>query len=271
MTFDARLPKVQFFGELMDSRGVLNDEQSSVGTFLVNTFEPIQTYAAWTRPDVLQDGANSTLRVGRLTLDIGKRRLVSRNRYRNTVSTFTGVDWEWRGAGGQNARAIYLIPMLILPTSPDELLDDEFELDRGARDTTLWGGFYQFPKGSHGDTAEVYGFSYDSAGAAAAPVTFFDIWSVGSRVFRAPAKGRWNYEVEVVAQIGESGGVVARHAAARPRPSGSLASTPSSATNSTPRGRRTCCSSTTTRAATRIRSTAATSASTRCSATDDSS
>ena len=209
LTFDARLPKVQFFGELMDSRGLLNDEQSSIGTFLVNTFEPIQTYAAWTRPDVLQDGANSTLRVGRLTLDIGKRRLVSRNRYRNTVSTFTGVDWEWRGAGGQNARAIYLIPMLILPTSPDELLDDEFELDRGVRDTALWGGFYQFPKGSHGDTAEVYGFSYDSAGAAAAPVTFFDIWSVGSRVFRAPAKGRWNYEVEVVAQLGESGGVVA--------------------------------------------------------------
>src|SRR5262245_59519089 len=135
LLFDYKLPKVQLYGEILDSRGLLNDEQSSVGTFLVNTLEPIQAYAAFTLPAA--DGAKSTLRVGRLTLDIGKRRLVSRNRFRNTVSEFTGADWQWQGANGQNARAIYLQPMRILPTRFDELLDDEFELDRGQRETAI--------------------------------------------------------------------------------------------------------------------------------------
>jgi hypothetical protein len=207
--FDLKLDKLQLYGEIMDSRGELNDARSSIGTFLVNSFEPIQAYAAWTFEDSLQPGGESTLRAGRLTLDVGKRRVVSRNRFRNTVSTFTGVDWQWKGADGRNARALYLIPMRILPTAQPELLDDDFELDRGQRDTAIWGGYYQFPKGPHSDIVEIYAFEYDSTGTATDPATFFDIWSVGSRVYRAPAKGRWNYEVEGVLQTGESGGTVA--------------------------------------------------------------
>lgn len=207
--FDFKLDKLQLYGEIMDSRGELNDENSSVGTFLVNSLEPIQAYAAWTFKDSLQPGGESTLRAGRLTLDIGKRRIISRNRFRNSVYTFTGVDWQWKDANGRSARALYLIPMRIFPNAFDEMLDDEFELDRGQRDSALWGGYYQFPKGSHSDVVEVYAFDYESDGTAADPATFFDIWSVGSRVFRAPAKGRWNYEVEGILQTGESGGVVA--------------------------------------------------------------
>lgn len=207
-TFDYKLDKVQLYGEIVDSRGYLNDEQSSVGAFLVNTLEPVQAYAAFTLP--ARDGAKSTLRVGRLTLDIGKRRLISRNRFRNTVSTFTGLDWQWQGAAGQNARAIYLQPMRILPTRFDELLDNEFDLDRGQRDTVVWGGYYQFPKGMRGDTVELYGYDYDSTDARTDAAAYFDdVWSVGTRVFRPAAKGKWNYEVEAVSQRGDSGGTVA--------------------------------------------------------------
>ncbi len=100
----------------MDSRGELNDEQ------FVRRHVPRQHARA--DPGVRRVDAarliagrapRARLRVGRLTLDIGKRRLISRNRFRNTVSTFTGVDWQWQGAAGQNARAFYLIPMRILP------------------------------------------------------------------------------------------------------------------------------------------------------------
>jgi hypothetical protein len=207
--FDLKLERMQLFGEIMDSRMELNDERSSLGTAFVNTLEPIQAYAAWTFEDSLQAGAESTLRAGRLTLDIGKRRVVSRNRFRNTMSTFVGVDWQWKGSDARNARAIYLVPMRILPAAFDDLLDNDIELDRGLRDTALWGGYYQFPKGPRSDIVEIYAFDYDSIGTAADPATFFDVWSIGSRVYRAPAKGRWNYEVEGVVQTGESGGVVA--------------------------------------------------------------
>jgi hypothetical protein len=208
LVFDLALDKVQLYGELMDSRGLLNDERSAVSTALVNTFEPIQAYVAWKLPG-LGDGGSSTVRVGRLTLDIGKRRLISRNRFRNTVSTFTGVDWQWQGAAGQNARAIYLIPMRIRPSGFDELLDDDFELDRGQRETAVWGGYYQFPKGRNGDTVEIYGFSSDSKDPAEdASVYFDDLWSLGTRVFRTPARGQWYYEVEAVSQTGTSGATV---------------------------------------------------------------
>jgi hypothetical protein len=210
LVFDYELDKVQLYGEIMDSRGLLNDERSSVGTFLVNTLEPIQAYVAWELPSLRDAGGSGTLRVGRLTLDIGKRRLISRNRFRNTVSMFAGVDWQWQGAAGQNARAIYLVPMRNLPTRQKELLDNDFELDRGQRDTALWGGYYQFPKGRNDDTVELYGYSYDSTDSSAAPSAYFsDLWSVGTRVFRLPARGRWHYEVEAVSQTGESGGSVA--------------------------------------------------------------
>jgi hypothetical protein len=207
--FDYKLEKLQLFAEIMDSRGELNDEFSSVGTFLVDTLEPIQTYVAWTFKDAVQPGSESTLRVGRLTLNVGARRIVSRNRFRNTVSTFTGVDWQWKDADGRNARVVYLVPMRILPTDTQSLVDDDFELDRGLRDSALWGGYYQFPKGPHSDVVEVYAFDYDAQGTPTDPTTAFDIVSVGARVFRAPARAHWNYEVEVILQAGEAGGIVA--------------------------------------------------------------
>ena len=64
LLFDLKLEKLQLFGEIMDSRGELNDENSAVGTFLVNTLEPIQAYAAWTLPDSLQEGGYEHLARG---------------------------------------------------------------------------------------------------------------------------------------------------------------------------------------------------------------
>jgi hypothetical protein len=86
VTLDWRRGGVQVFGEIMDSRHELNDEGSLADFATTNTLEPIQAYVAW-------KWATGTWRVGRVTQDFGKRRVFARNRYRNTVSTFTGLDW----------------------------------------------------------------------------------------------------------------------------------------------------------------------------------
>jgi hypothetical protein len=85
LTLDWRRAAWHVGGEIMDSRHVANDEGSLVNGTMTNTLEPIQAYVAWQHND-------STFRIGRVTQDLGKRRLVSRNRYRNTLNNFTGID-----------------------------------------------------------------------------------------------------------------------------------------------------------------------------------
>jgi hypothetical protein len=168
---------------------------------MANALEPIQAFVAWRR-------GRSTLRLGRVTQDFGKRRLVARARYRNTLHTFTGLDWLWSGDDGRSLRIFHWIPMRILPSDVEGLLDDEFELDRGTRDARFSGFFYQLPAFTGGHRLEAFAFDYDSL-SRADPGNAVDHVTFGTRAYRLPKAGEWNYEVETVLQRGESGGVVA--------------------------------------------------------------
>src|SRR5690606_11386606 len=75
---------VRFFGELMDARAELNDAGSFVTTTNVNTLEPLQVYGEWTLRDVFRTGSTATLRAGRFTMNLGRRRLLARSGFRNT-------------------------------------------------------------------------------------------------------------------------------------------------------------------------------------------
>jgi len=93
-----------------------------------------------------------------------------------------------------------------LPTDRASLLDNEFELDRAARDTAVRGVFYQLPKLGHDNFIETYLLDYDADTSDAASSANFI--SVGARGYRPARPGQWNYEVELIAQAGESGGQV---------------------------------------------------------------
>lgn len=198
VTFDWRREGLQVFGEIMDARSLANDEGSFATGATTNALEPIQAFVALTR------GAG-TLRFGRFTQDLGKRRLVSRTRYRNTVDTFTGVDWLWRGERGRTLRVLYYVPSRLLPADLPSVLDNDVELDRGMRDTSLKGLFYELPPFADGSRLEAYVLDYERA-APSDPATAADHVSIGARVYRRPEPGKWNYEVEAVLQRGESGG-----------------------------------------------------------------
>jgi hypothetical protein len=201
LVFDWRRGSIQAFGEIMDSRVELNDAGSLANTTTTNALEPIQAYVAWSH------GAGAW-RIGRVTQDFGKRRLLARNRYRNTVSTFTGIDWSWTGEGGRAAQAFYWVPMRAVPADFASVLDNEQELDRGTRDSSLKGLFYQFPTFAHEHRLEAYVFDYE-LDTTSDPTIAADHVSVGARAYRAPKAGEWNYEIEAVLQRGESGGAVA--------------------------------------------------------------
>jgi hypothetical protein len=201
-------PHTQLFAEIMDARAELDDEHSAVNGGIVDALEPLQLNFAWTKRDVFESGAESTLRVGRMTPDVGKRRLVARNRFRNVPNNFTGVDWQWHDAAGRSARAFYLRPMRSLPADLDGVLGNDVELDRGLRGARLLGLYYQWPAFADKSVLEVYALDYRLRPAAGQLATAVDVLTPGARVYRPAAARRWNYEVETILQRGTSGGVV---------------------------------------------------------------
>jgi hypothetical protein len=187
----------------MDSRATLNDSDSFLpGT--VNTLEPIQSYVSWRLDGALAEDSRSSVRVGRFTTDIGKRRLVARSTFRHAVATFAGAEWQWQSADGARAQAFYVVPMRIQPSTTAEMLDNDPELDRGARDTEFWGGYYLFAPLADRTQIDVTLLTLDSANGTGETVGPLDITTLALRVFRPVAKSGINYELEGGVQRGES-------------------------------------------------------------------
>jgi hypothetical protein len=195
---DAGRGAATFHGELMDVRTLLNDAGSFINNTLVNSLEPLQLYVALD----LAEGASS-LKAGRFTMDLGRRRLLARSGFRNSISSFTGLDWQWLGADGRNARAFYVVPMRILPVSRDRLLDNDQELDRGNRDTHFMGGYYQFATLPAGGRTEVFWLDLDQP-ARPQNDAVRDLTTIGFRIFRPSNPGNWSYEFETHLQSGRS-------------------------------------------------------------------
>jgi hypothetical protein len=136
-------------------------------------------------------------------MNVGSRRLVSRSRFRNTASSFTGLDWIWRGAGVAQARVFYTLPVERLPDEPDELRDDDWEFDKESFDVQFWGLYYrdQLPRDAR---AEVYWFGLHERDSDRRRTRNRRLQTPGFRVWRAPAHGSFDFQVETVLQFGQS-------------------------------------------------------------------
>jgi hypothetical protein len=201
LVVDAGWERVSLLGEILDARAELNDTDS-IFSGVVNTLEPIQAYLTWRIGDV-RDDSESSLRIGRMTIDVGKRRLLARSNFRQAVASFTGADWQWQNTDGTRARVFYVIPMRTLPDVPAELLDNDAELDRGARDAVLWGAYYLSAPRAERTQIELSLLTLDAAeGTGDMPP--LDLGTLSARVFRPVARRGFNYEIEGGIQRGES-------------------------------------------------------------------
>ncbi|MGR8948239.1 MAG: alginate export family protein, partial [Gammaproteobacteria bacterium] len=190
-------------GELIDSRAFFNDKGSNISTGSVNSAELLQGYLRWTTNDFISAESTSTLTAGRMTLDVGSRRLVARNRYRNTINTFTGLDWRWQAASGREFRAVYLLPVQRLPGDRASLLDNDSEFDDESSNVSFWGLFYKMPA-SQRDALELFVFGLNEHDSNRRPTRNREITTAGFRLFRNAALSRFDYVIESAIQFGES-------------------------------------------------------------------
>ena len=203
LTLGARFRSLSVVGELQDARAYLTDEQSGISTIVVNALEPLQAYANLHLDEVLGREAVLDLRVGRQSIDLGSRRLIARNRFRNTIQSYDGITSRFRSPGGTELFAFVVLPVLIEPESGDRaaLLKNRIELDRERLGFSLWGVHFKRPLWQ--DVAlETYLFGLHERDGAGYPTRNRRLYTEGLRLVRAAGEGVWDVDVESVLQLG---------------------------------------------------------------------
>ncbi|MGA0058146.1 MAG: alginate export family protein [Planctomycetota bacterium] len=184
--------------ELMDARVFGGGDGSFINTSIANPIDFLQAYAT-VELGALAGGEHRLL-VGRETLDLGGRRLVARNRFRNTINAFDAVDWLWSSGNGTDLRVFWSLPVERQPSDRTGLLDGHPVLDEQDIDNQFYGAFLDTAL-SEDVGLELYAFQLDES---AAPSRQRHLTTPGFRLTRKAASETIDFEVESAVQFGDS-------------------------------------------------------------------
>lgn len=200
LKIEAHAADFVFGGEILDARRISGNDGGSVPAE-IDALEPVQLYAAWRPKDFLLTGANLDLTVGRFTMDTGSRRLVARANYRNILQSFDGVHAIWDSADHFRLTAFYTHPTLRLPTDTSSALDNEVALNRSHDNYRFSGANFEvsLPLSLSG---EIFHYALDENDAPGNATRNRDLGTTGARLFRSPAKGMWDLDLEYMKQTG---------------------------------------------------------------------
>ena len=182
-------------GEFQDSRAVAADNLL-LSSSLLNAAELLRAYAEVRVPGVL--GGTLSTQFGRMTMDVGSRRFVARNRYRNTINSFTGVDVQWLSEKGRSARAFWLLPVKRLRSN-----DNDIQFDKESLSAQFWGAFASSDLSALGrGELFIFGLHEEDSSGASTRNRGIDTW--GLRLFEKPARASFDYTFELALQWGRS-------------------------------------------------------------------
>lgn len=192
----------QFGFEILDSRQAHADDDTPVNTSVVNPLDVLQTYVQWDTKNLL-----GSIKAGRFTMNIGSRRFVSRNLFRNTINAFTGVDWQSQNKNGRQLRAFYTLPVNRLPRERDRLIDNRTQGDDEDTAVKFWGLYYAFTNQvlqQWRSKAEVFYFGLDENDSHDRSTRNRDIHTLGGRVYKKSRPKQFDYALESALQFGQS-------------------------------------------------------------------
>lgn len=216
--YDAR--PVRFVAELFDSRAWGADRGTPLTTGEVNAIELVQAYVAADLGAALGKGTKVSAQAGRFTLNLGSRRLVAADDYRNTTNGYTGLRADLTAAGGIKGTAIYTLPQVRLPDDPASLRDARTVWDRESFNLVLWGGLLSkavsAPRTRPVTSAEIGFFHLGERDSAVRPTRDRSLNTATARLWADPAPSRFDYEVEAMYQWGRISASTAAAAARLP-------------------------------------------------------
>lgn len=191
--------------EILDSRAALSIEDSTpIDTSIVNPLEILQAYVGARGNDVFSAGDEGFVLAGRHTMDIGSRRLVARNRFRNTINSFTGINATLDTEDGASFRGFFTLPVTRRLDDASDPNDTTIEIDDETSAVRFW-GLYASTKDILPDVAgEVFYYDLDESDEADLPTRNRQLGTTGLRVWREAETEAVDFEVEAAYQFGTS-------------------------------------------------------------------
>lgn len=189
--------------ELYDSRAWLDRPGSAIGPNEVNTLELVQAYVGADIAEPFGKGSKLGVQAGRFTLNLGSRRLVAADDYRNTTNGYTGLRVDLGLAGGINATAIYVLPQVRLPDDLPSVRDQKVKWDRESFDLQLWGGLISRQNTIGNAALEIGYFGLLERDWPGHPTRNRNLDTFTARVIRDPKVSQFDFELEGAYQVGE--------------------------------------------------------------------
>jgi len=124
--------------EIRDSRVFLDENDPTLTANQVNTLEPTQFFITY-KPE-RESGLHevSAIKVGRMELDYGSRRLLAKTAYRNATNSYDGIVVEARVADWQ-VHGVYVLPVSRFPTDSESLDGNERAFDKSFSERKFFG------------------------------------------------------------------------------------------------------------------------------------
>jgi hypothetical protein len=177
---------LRFLAELQDAR-THGDGPHDFFLLQTNKLDILQLFVMAKTLDLLGTGLRGDVHVGRLTMDFGSRRLVARNRFRNTTNSFDGVHLQLGDGEAWRVRAFLTRPVV---------RDRQYFDDDSSSKRRFWGVAYQDKRIAklHLDAC-YFGLRDRELG--------LELQTFGVRGSRPAELEQLDYELELIGQFGD--------------------------------------------------------------------
>lgn len=190
-----------FAFEFQDARAFGDDRGTPLSASMVNALEVLQL--SYTLNLARENaGAGHALKVGRFTMNIGSRRFVERNDYRNVINAYSGVHWRSRWRGGATLDAFYTVPVRKYPRNQDDLIDNEFEADEENWGRRFWGLHLQRPGLAYDSQLDLLVYGLHESDRSDLPTPNRKVFAPGFRFFRHARPGGLDFDLEGAYRFG---------------------------------------------------------------------
>lgn len=213
VTGEYRTGQLRLGAELYDSRVYGGDAGTPITTNEVNTLELVQAYVGYDVPEAFGPGTKLGFQAGRFTLNLGSRRLVAADDYRNTTNGYTGLRADLGLPNDLSATLIYTLPQIRLPDNRPDVVDNRVKFDRESFDLVLWGGLVTKKLADKRGAIELSYYHLGERDAPKLATRDRSLDTTGLRIYRDPAAGRADFESETIHQFGSASASFAPNAA----------------------------------------------------------